>query len=223
VSFLHHLSQRGFSPTHIVDVGANRGKWSTKARRVFPDCDFTLIEPQIEMKPRLERFCRGGRARWIQAGAADAMAEMTLTIDPNTVGTSFDVSDATAQSLGREQRTVPVITLDHVVADVIRAIPELVKIDAEGFEAKIIQGAGSLLGKTEVFLLEARFDTQRDNPRSLASLLDLMAQHDYVPYDFTWFLRHRQGGLTLCEIAFTRRCGQLRNPTWQHEVPRRAA
>lgn len=33
--------------------------------------------------------------------------------------------------------------------------PDLVKIDAEGFELKVIQGASDLIGKTEVFLLEA--------------------------------------------------------------------
>ena len=38
VSFFQLVSASGFIPSHIIDVGANRGKWSRKAHAVFPDC-----------------------------------------------------------------------------------------------------------------------------------------------------------------------------------------
>ena len=33
-------------------------------------------------------------------------------------------------------------------------LPEMVKIDAEGFDLKVLAGASDLLGKTDIFLVE---------------------------------------------------------------------
>ena len=73
-SCLLNLASRGLQPRQIIDVGANRGKWSRDASHVFPDAGYTLIEPQIEMESRLQKFCAGhvnrryllGRRRFVQ-------------------------------------------------------------------------------------------------------------------------------------------------------------
>ena len=101
VSFLLNVAERGFTPTHIIDVGANQAKWSAKAARIFPRCDFTLVEPQHEMRAQIDRFCmRHPRARWIQAGAADEAGELLLTINPDTVSSTFTMSKEEAESSG---------------------------------------------------------------------------------------------------------------------------
>lgn len=226
ISSLMNLAQRGFYPRHIVDIGANRGKWAAKARRVFPGSDFTLVEPQMEMKPHLDRFCRRNpkRARWINAGAGSAMGKLPLTLYPDTVSTTFAMSEDAARAAGLARRMVPIITLDHIAAEVIRAVPELVKIDAEGFEQEILRGAETLIGKTELFLLEAHFFGADDHPCALGKLIEFMAERDYVPYDFTTFHRRPyDGAVGLCEIAFARRHGTLRSYTGWHAAKARAA
>jgi Methyltransferase FkbM domain len=45
-------------------------------------------------------------------------------------------------------------TLDGIVAANGR-MPDLVKIDAEGFDLKVLGGASTLFGKVEIFLVEA--------------------------------------------------------------------
>ena len=81
VSTLYNFSRRGFKPQCIVDVGANRGKWSRHAMLVYPNAEYLLLEPQIEMKPHLDRLCReANQAKWIQAGAADEAADDTEAI-----------------------------------------------------------------------------------------------------------------------------------------------
>ena len=213
VSSLLNIAERGFSPRQIVDIGANQGKWSRKAAWVFPAANFTLIEPQQEMKPHLDRFCaQHPGARWINAGAADQMGEQLLTLHPDTVSTTFTMSEQQAISSGLECRRVPVVTLDHIANQVIGAIPELVKIDAEGFECKIIRGAESLIGNTELFLLEVPFVDPPQNWNSFAEIISFMAERGYVPYDFTSFQkRPYDGAIGLCEIAFARQAGILRN------------
>jgi FkbM family methyltransferase len=212
-SCLLNLAARGFEPRHIIDVGANKGKWSREARRVFPDCGFTLIEPQEEMRPRLKRFCNGRKdCRYLLAGAGAQNGELQFTVHPNTVSSTFALSAEVAARLGLSQRTVPVVTLDHVVETLVGVVPDIVKVDAEGFEQEVVLGSESLLGKTEVFFLEAHFLGTQDNPSDLLNLSNFMAERGYVPYDFTWFGRRPfDNCLYLCELAFVRRDGYLRS------------
>ncbi len=49
LSTLYNFSRRGFQPACIVDVGANRGKWSQNAMLVYPDAEYLMLEPQAEM------------------------------------------------------------------------------------------------------------------------------------------------------------------------------
>ena len=224
-AFLLNLARRGFEPTHIVDVGANRGKWSSKARKVFPHCAFTLVEPQIEMKEHLERFCKGSQgSRWIHAGAGADLGRRELTVVPDTVSSSFTISEEDAQAQNYERRSVSIITLDHLVTNVIHTIPELVKVDAEGSEFDVMKGAQSLIGKTELFLLEAPLIDPPPNWRSFHELLTMMSDFGYVPYDFTTFQKRPfDGAVGLCEIAFARRSGVLRSFAGWDEPSRRAA
>ena len=221
---LRNLALRGFDPRHIVDVGANRGKWSREASRVFPLCDFTLIEPQREMESRLRQFCGSHEnRRYLLAGAGSAMGELPFTVYPNTVASTFMRSADVAAQLGLERRMVPVITVDHVAHAIIRAVPDIIKVDAEGFEQEVVKGSQSLLGKTEVIFLEAHFLGDAAHQTEFANLVAFMAERDYVPYDFTWFGRRGfDHALELCEIAFVRRHGFLRSlhpDVQRHYVP----
>jgi FkbM family methyltransferase len=212
-SCLLNLASRGFEPRQIIDVGANRGKWSRDASRVFPNAGYTLIEPQVEMESRLKKFCGGyANRRYLLAGAGSFVGELPFTVVPDTVSSTFVVTAEQAARQGLEQRTIPLVTVDHVVRTIIHAIPDIVKVDAEGFEQEVVKGSQSVLGKTEVFFLEAHFLGERTDPSEFGNLVSFMADFDYVPYDFSWLGRRKfDNALWLCEIAFVRRHGFLRS------------
>jgi len=224
-SFCLHLAEHGFTPKRLVDVGANKGKWSRKALKVFPNCAFTLIEPQIEMKPYLDAFCRKAkRAQWINAGVADAIGELEFTVTPNSVSSSFTMTAEAASKENFQRRSVPVITLDHLLDTHLDGVPDIVKIDAEGFECKIMQSATRLIGKTEVFLLEAPLVDPPTGWSSFHEVVSMMRDLQYEPFEFTGFCRmSNDPGSRLCEIAFARRNGILRAGKRGHEAKRRAA
>ncbi len=52
--FFRCLKRLGFSPRHIIDVGANRGMWTRAAIDYFPRAHYTLIEPQDQLKTYVE-------------------------------------------------------------------------------------------------------------------------------------------------------------------------
>jgi hypothetical protein len=54
---LEDLKQRGLNCNTILDIGANRTNWSRMAKNIYPNANFCLIEPQIEMQIDLDKFC----------------------------------------------------------------------------------------------------------------------------------------------------------------------
>ena len=209
-----NLAERGFQPKHILDIGANKGRWSADAKAVFPDCAFTLIEPQVEMKSHLDRFCSSDpNCQWIQAGVGKENDRMLFTVVPDTVSSSFAFSSEQAELSGYEQREIEIYSLDHLIENHIGTVPDIIKIDAEGFEHEILLGGNNAWGKCELVFLEAHMLGDDDHPSSLISLTQTMSDLGYAPYDFTWFGKRPtdEGAIGLCEVAFALKNGFLRN------------
>ncbi len=132
----------------MLDVGANEAGWSREVARTFPHAVFTLIEPQAHLEPQLEAFCREHPGSpWIQAGAGSENGMQAFhRNEGDSTASTFDLTAEEKEQFGDAVVEVPIVTLDHVCADVIGTIPELVKIDAEGFKYEILKGATSLVG-----------------------------------------------------------------------------
>jgi FkbM family methyltransferase len=212
------LASIGFQPRHIVDVGAHKGAWSRDAVEVFRDCAFTLIEPQRELSAELDRFCAEvPNSAWILAGAGSAAGSETLAVKAHdTEGSSFAFDANRASELGLELRPVEIVTLDAVCARSPNPLPDIVKIDAEGYELEIVEGAGTLIGVTELFFLEVAMLDLSSPHDAIArpgfhEVLERMRELGYEPYDLTDLIRRpSDDALALVEIAFARREGALR-------------
>ena len=102
------------------------------------------------------------------------------------------------------QIEVPVVTLNEIVQTSSAPFPEMVKIDAEGFDLKVIAGASELIGRTDIFFLETTICAQGfDN--TLANAIATMSQAGYRVIDITDLNRSpKDGVLWLCEVAFLR-------------------
>ena len=107
---------------------------------------------------------------------------------------------------------MPIITLNQLVASSGAGLPEMVKIDAEGFDLKVLAGASDLLGKTDIFLIEAVvWGASGAYDNSVAEVVRFMAEAGYNLMDITDLNRSpKYGVLWLCELAFLR----VGSPLW---------
>jgi len=150
------LRRFGFAPKHIVDVGANRGYWTRTAFKYFPDAVYTLVEPQDHLKfYTQDLIAQGCKLNWINAGCGDFSGTLPLFVSYRDDGSTFVLTDWNRNSTKSQRITVPMMTLNQIVASSRAGLPEMVKIDAEGFDLKVLAGASDLLGKTDIFLVEA--------------------------------------------------------------------
>jgi FkbM family methyltransferase len=195
----------GFDPKHILDIGANTGLWTREAINYFPRAHYTLVEPQDELKVHIQDLVdRGYQVHWVNAGASDEPGILPLHVQGRNDSSTFrQVSTCLRQIPVRVQ------TVNEIAASTGLPAPEMVKIDAEGFDLKVLAGASELFGKTEIFLAEASIVAPHfDN--TAAALIQTMADAGYRLIDITDINRSpRYGVLWLCEFAFLLKTSHL--------------
>lgn len=203
-TFLESLSNLGFRPQHIVDVGANRGNWTRRALQFFPAARYTMVEPQDSLKQySADLLQRSTAIKWMPAGVADKPGTLRLRIgQPDSTSTFYDDGKA-----GDDRASVPVVTLNEIASSY--GMPELVKIDAEGFDLRVLAGASDLLGRTDVFLVEVTVCASFYE-NTLARVVRFMDENGYRVVDITDLNRSpKHGVLWLCELAFVRNGSSL--------------
>jgi FkbM family methyltransferase len=200
------LKRFGFAPKHILDIGANHGLWTREAIRFFPDARYTLVEPQDHLKTHIQDLLTCGcKIQWINAGASDRSGALPFTITKRDDSCSFAYTAEQARAAGFQQTTVPVKTANEIVASVGGDLPDMVKIDAEGLDLKVLAGASDLLGRVDIFLVEAILRGGGGYENSFPEVVAFMVNAGYRLVEITDLNRSpKHGVLWLCELAFLR-------------------
>lgn len=215
-SMLQFLRGRGFEPGFVVDVGANSGHWTEMLKGVFPGARVLLLEPQPEMREPLDRLCAGTPdLRWIEVAAGAREETRLQTIWEDLQGSSFLPRPDAERAARGVQRPAPVRRLDDLLTEVGWGVPDLVKLDVQGFELEVLRGCPSIFGQTEVFILETSLYAFLDDIPLLREVIAFMAEREYEVYDLAGqFRRPIDGALGQLDVVFARRRGRLR----QHDL-----
>ncbi|MFN5417567.1 MAG: FkbM family methyltransferase [Flavobacteriia bacterium] len=209
-TFIEDLKFRGLQCKNILDVGAFKAEWSTMVKQVFTESNFHLIEPLKELEPYLKDFCdRNEFSNYFINGAGSENQKLSIHVSSDFAGTSF-LSNAEAG----EFREINIIKIDDLISEHKIEIPELMKIDVQGYELEVLKGAQLTFGKTEVYIVEVSFFPFDDLNRFplIDDVINYFSAKNYVMYDFPGFLRRPfDGALGQCDICFVKKDGFLRN------------
>ncbi len=207
--FFECLVKLGFKPKHIVDVGANRGNWTRTALKYFPDAYFSMFEPQEEMRREVADLTRNERVKFYCMGAGPINSTMKLTVHSRDDSFTFALDEEQASKLGFQQIEAPVVSLDDFLPKTSLPPPDVLKIDAEGWDLQVLDGATRTLLSCEVVLLEAAVMSKIFTNR-IDVVIAAMKENGYVVFDITDLNRTSfQNALWLVEIAFVKQNGML--------------
>ncbi len=183
--FYNILKQIGFEPKHIVDVGANHGTWTRETLKYFPDAYYTLLEPQHWLKSSIEDILKTNpKVKFNAVGAGATQGTFNFTIVNRDDSCSFRYTEAEANAEGFEQIKLPVVTLNDLLSESDLPTPDIIKIDAEGLDIEVLEGASNYWGKTEIFMVEVGIVNKLfDN--SFLKMINYMDKHGYTLFEIT--------------------------------------
>lgn len=149
------LAELGYVPEVVYDIGGSNAGWSTVLEKVWPAARFELFEPLAGRCDAYDRVLeRVLRTRPRFRVHPVALGERNGTADfwhqPNAVGSSLLVKDIPAQ----EKVTVPVRRLDDLVAELSLPDADVIKVDVQGGELKVISGGQKAFSKAKMLHLE---------------------------------------------------------------------
>lgn len=154
---LSQLTREGYAPAVVYDIGASNGIWSETILAVLPNSEFHMFEPLADLVDfyRADLAARSARMRSFNLhrtalGEEAGQAEFFLTHD------GFGSSMLDRGDIPEVAQRVPVQRhrLDDYVAEHNLPQPNVVKIDCQGAERVILNGAANTLQQVDVLLLE---------------------------------------------------------------------
>lgn len=184
-----------------IDVGANQGLFSLHASSLIGiEGRILSIEPNPRLAEALRRTQSVNQLNQmlvIQSAVGNRSGDIDFFVPlwSSGVGSFFEAQAAQASSTRRMRVTVD--TLDDIVKRSGLATVDLIKVDVEGAEMQVFQGAVTTLRTFHPHLwFEVNLDALRRGGSSAAGLLEFLAEQGYgAVYDLAGIVAGRFHGI----------------------------
>jgi FkbM family methyltransferase len=208
---LRRWKDEGFRPAVIYDIGANEGLWSEMCQAIFAPKHCLLFEPQPDV-------CQRARARAARVGPAwqilsvalgDRRETQVLHVTSNQAASSL-LPPARHQSavIGEirpvGEAKVEVLPLDDLVAAQGLPQPDLVKIDVQGFEGRVLAGGAATLRRAQRIVVEVSLHPLYDGQSLLPEVLEIISSWGFVLQDINETFRQWPGRLWQVDLWLSR-------------------
>ncbi len=158
---------RQLNPAAFIDIGANFGLYTCIVGRLGLANRLIAFEPHPQARGRLQTHLQLNGLTGVEVhGTAVGAARHTASLLPGAAG---DSAFATVVSANPEGYEIEVVPLDDVISLVGK--PLVVKIDVEGYELQVLEGAKNLLSRNYGYAQIEFFEERR-----ASAVIDKMAQ-----------------------------------------------
>jgi FkbM family methyltransferase len=136
----------------IFDVGVGEG--TAELYKLFGGRRLVLIDPLREAEENVRKRWPGLAFDFVAAGLGVGEGSAVLNITAKAAKAGIpERTPLTAEEI-TERRTIPITTLDRIVAEAFYPEPFGLKLDTEGYELEILRGTERALKKTEFIIAE---------------------------------------------------------------------
>lgn len=207
---LERLARNGLCPVRAYDVGAYRGDFTADLLRVWPHVHVLCFEPlpgkidalrqRFAPNPRIQ-----ARADVLGRAAGErvsfALAETASSVLIEHVNQRFE-------RIGLETTSID----DLLARGLLPGPADLIKLDVQGYELAVLQGAQAALAYASALVVETNLlDIHRDVPL-VHELSSWLAARGFVAYDVAGLTRRPlDHALWQMDVVFVREDGPLRS------------
>lgn len=218
-TLVSRMKRVGVAPRTVIDVGANVGQFAVAASKLFGGAAVFPVEPD----PRIADLLRGNldpitreNVIVMAIGDSEGVAELYVNRDSGAssllpLGAGRIESFPDSKVLGTSR--VPLSTLDTLFGGKSLGPPILLKIDVQGFEDRVIAGAGKLLERVQWVLMEVSFSRLYEGERDFETIYEMMKTLGFRfvrPLDF--HISPKTGDIIEMDALFERQCSSLAAP-----------
>jgi FkbM family methyltransferase len=179
-----------FSPRTVIDVGAADG--TPALYDSFPQARHVLIEPLREFEEDLARLTRAHDAYFLATAVGSTTGKTKIFVDQDDPLMS-SVLKTVVPRQRLSEREVPITTLDALMQEGGWEGPFGLKIDAEGFEREVVEGATALLEETEFVIAELSLSERFEGSSSSRDFIALLDHRGFTVLDVLDAARVRIG------------------------------
>jgi FkbM family methyltransferase len=191
----------GSNASTVFEVGAADGRDCLRYAELFPTAQVFAFEPVPESFTKVfEKSIRCPRIHAFNLALSDKPGDSKFYISnwidsssllmPKQTGSTFDVYQAAKTSI-----TVTVDTIDQVCIREKVGHIDLLKMDAQGAELKILSGASQMLARESIDLIftEVHFLESYEGAARFDQIMALLAGYGFKFHNF-YGLNHNQRG-----------------------------
>ena len=187
----------------IFDVGAYVGEVAATYKRMFPQSSIYCFEPFPDSFHKLNRLCRDASIKAHQIAFSDKEGKTTFNINVDLSCNSLlpptesDFRCYSAKSIKDGEIQVETNTLDNFCASARISCIDILKLDVEGAEVKVLEGASRMLSKQAIKLIysEVMFIPHYDGGCMLHELTAFLNRHGYTLFNLYHLKSARNGQL----------------------------
>lgn len=174
------LREQGIRPATVLDVGANKGQFTVAMCELLGPVHVHSFEPLPDMSVKLSRACaRYPYVDVYRLALGSAPGRATFHVNAHSQASSL-------LNIGQRHRAafpdavptstvdVEVARLDDVVEPTSLASPALLKIDTQGYETEVLDGASRSLEHIEWLIAELSFLPLYEGERSFLEVLEIL-------------------------------------------------
>ena len=193
----------------VLDVGASRGQFATFAAERFPQARLVCFEPLAEPRALLERVVPAARATVHPVALGRAPGEVDMNVSARDDSSSLlPIGEGqTATFPGTERAGAERVRVDvlerYLPPDLER--PSLLKIDVQGFELGVLQGAGDALDRIDEVYVECSFVELYTGQALADEIVAFLLERDFRLAGVYGVVRTADGSCVQADFLFRRR------------------
>jgi FkbM family methyltransferase len=200
------LCKLGVKMNHIFDVGGSDGEWSWYISKDFPNATFDVFEPLADysaeygetLKTTMQN--RHFRMHKLALGAENKQTTMFMYPDHPRGSTALESAAVTDEAKAVE---IKMLTIDRAIKQLKLPVPQVIKIDTQGCELKILEGARKTLPSVCALVLECwLMRCYGPNTPLLIEVANYLRQFDFHLWDFGGEWRDDKGVLGAQDCVF---------------------
>ena len=205
---INSLKIKNFVPKYIIDVGCGHGEWTKKLLRFYPNSNFFLFDADNTNLKKLEN---------LKKKYHNIDYKICLLTDNENFYTFYNMGYGSSifeeqTSHARVQQKIKSTTLKKEIPDELKNYSNnLIKIDVQGAELKVLEGLNELINNFEVVILEVSVHEYNKNAPLFDQVLDFMIKKNFKLYDIFDLKRlgNNQSFLLQFDCVFVRKDSNL--------------